>query len=402
VAEIKAIEGGICAAQGFAASGVTAGIKKSGKPDLGVVRSESPCAAAGTFTTNAVRASCVDWCEQRLPSDTIRAICCNSGNANACTGQRGVRDTAKMASLTGSLLGAAPDSVLVASTGVIGDFLPMEKVEAGIGSAVEGAAGDGGEAFAKAIMTTDLVSKEAAVKVTLDGGEFVVGGCAKGSGMIHPNMATMLAFVTTDAKIAPKILRAVVKEVVDATFNCLTVDGDTSTNDMVLVLANGQSGVSAERGEAREAFRDALYRVCNELCQRIAADGEGASKRVEVRVRGGSSGAQCRTAAKAIAGSNLVKTALFGNDPNWGRILCAIGYSGAEFARDGIRVSLCGVPVFAAMRPAAFDGAALSKRMASEVVVIEADLGMGGGEEAVAHTCDLTYDYIKINAEYHT
>jgi len=401
---IKQIKGGVTAAKGFSAGAVTAGIKDSKKPDCGLVTSERPCCAAGAFTTNAVRASSVDWCEGVLPGNSVRAVFCNSGNANACTGKQGENDTRKIASHISGLLGAKRDAVLVASTGVIGHFLPMEKIEATLPALVAKAAKagtKGGSAFAHAILTTDTKMKECSFSVTTPAGTFVIGGCAKGSGMICPNMATMLAFITTDAKISSQKLNAIVKSVVDRTFNNLTVDGDTSTNDMVLVCANGMSGISAAAGDAAVAFEDALFRVCDVLCQKIAEDGEGATKRVEIRVCGSSTFQNAKKAAKSIANSNLVKTALFGNDPNWGRILCAIGYSGALFSKEKLTLKLCNTTVFRRMRPAAFDAAKLSSRMRSPVVRIDVDLGTGKAC-AVSHTCDLTYDYIKINAEYHT
>jgi glutamate N-acetyltransferase / amino-acid N-acetyltransferase len=399
-------EGGVTAAKGFHAGAVTAGIKDSKKPDCGLIISERPCSAAGAFTTNAVRASSVDWCEGLLPTAAVRAVFCNSGNANACTGDRGVHDTRKIAADISGLLRVKKESVLVASTGVIGHFLPMANMGKSLpklfGNAMKASA-EGGSAFAGAIMTTDTKKKECSFFVkTSAAGAFTIGGCAKGSGMIHPDMATMLAFITTDAKIPFQRLNSLVKSVVDRTFNNLTIDGDTSTNDMVLVLANGMSGLSvAPKGPAASAFEDALHAVCDTLCRKIAEDGEGATKRVEVRVQGGASFGDAKKAAKAIANSNLVKTALFGNDPNWGRILCAVGYSGARFSKEKLVLRLCGTTVFKRMRPAPFDAARVSGRMKSPVVRIDVDLGIGK-ECAVAHTCDLTYDYIKINAEYHT
>jgi glutamate N-acetyltransferase/amino-acid N-acetyltransferase len=400
---IREIEGGVTAAKGFSAGAVTAGIKVSGLPDCGLLASAAPCSAAGAFTTNAVRASSVDWCESILPGSAVRAVFANSGNANACTGQRGVRDTKKITALVGAKIGVNPQSVCVASTGVIGHYLPMDKIRKNIPALYKGveASARGGSAFAGAIMTTDTKKKEAAVAVETPKGNFTIGGCAKGSGMIHPNMATMLSFITTDASIDPALLNAIVKSVVDRSFNNLTVDGDTSTNDMVLVLANGMSGVSVTGAAEAGLFREALFVVCDGLCKKIAQDGEGATKRVEVRVCGGKTFADAKRAAKAVANSCLVKTALYGNDPNWGRILCAVGYSGAGFSKDRLTLSLCGKRVFKKGRPLPFSARELSKKMKEKEVVIDIDLGEGK-ECAVAHTCDLTYGYIKINAEYHT
>jgi len=396
------IESGVTAPAGFKASGVAAGIKKSQGLDTGLLYSEAACSSAGTFTRNAVRAACVDFNSCRLPSQTIHAIFCNSGNANACTGQRGKTDAETTAKLVADELGCSPDAVLIASTGVIGEYLPMDKIEAAVPECAENATPKGGNAFARAIMTTDTVSKEYAVRVNLEGGKIVVGGCAKGSGMIHPNMATMLAFLTTDAAVDSKLLDVILRQVVDQTFNNLTVDGDTSTNDMVLALSNGLSAVSVQSDSDISRFTSAIYEVCNALCAKIAEDGEGATKRIEVNVTGGSDYESCRIAAKAVANSNLVKTAIFGNDPNWGRILCAVGYSGAQFSREKISVSLCGMPVCAALRPVKFPRNEMAQALAGKVIAIDVDLGMGEKTCAVAHTCDLTYDYIRINAEYHT
>jgi glutamate N-acetyltransferase/amino-acid N-acetyltransferase len=401
---IKQIDGGVTTAQGFCAGSYTAGIKSSKKPDSAMIVSALSCSAAGAYTTNAVRASSVDWCNQVLPSNGIKAIFANSGNANACTGKRGMDDTQKIATKISRLFGDKKESVLVAATGVIGHFLPMNKIEPAISPLYAKSIKpnkNGGSDFAKAIMTTDTKMKECAVKITCGKEVFTIGGCTKGSGMIHPNMATMLAFITTDAAIVPTKLNTLVKYIVDKTFNNLTVDGDTSTNDMVLVLANGASDVEIKSPTLLAAFEKGLYTVCDTLCRKIAEDGEGATKRVEICIAGGKTFIDAKKAAKAIANSNLVKTALFGNDPNWGRIVCAIGYSGAHFSKEKIQVSLCGTKVFKAMRPLVFDAARLSGLMNKSVVNIDVDLGEGK-ECAVAHTCDLTYDYIKINAEYHT
>ncbi len=399
---ITPIEGGVTAARGFVAGGYRAGIKKSEKTDLGIVYSEAACAGAGTYTKNSVRAACVEWNSKHLPSDAVQAICCNSGNANACTGERGVSDTRSTAEEAAMLLNSSPQSILVASTGVIGEFLPLEKIKAALAPLISSMSKDGGDDFARAIMTTDTVEKQAAVSVEFEKGKATIGGCAKGSGMICPNMATMLCFITTDVSIKSTTLQEVTSRVVDYTFNNLTVDGDTSTNDMMLVLANGMSGVKVESKADILRFQDALFEVCNDLCAKIAEDGEGATKRIEVNVRGGKTDHDCKLAAKAVANSNLVKTAIFGNDPNWGRILCAIGYSGARFSSEGLTVSLGGMSVCEKLRPIAFPKDPMLSALKEKVVVIDIDLGMGENTCAVAHTCDLTYDYIKINAEYHT
>jgi glutamate N-acetyltransferase/amino-acid N-acetyltransferase len=398
---MKAVSGGVTAARGFFASALKAGIKTSGNLDAGLIVSKTECSAAGAFTTNKVRASSVDWCEDALPGQSVRAVFCNSGNANACTGEQGSIDTCAIACSVAAAIDAAPKSVLIASTGVIGQFLPMNSVLPAITGLSKTLSPTGGTRFAQAIMTTDTRKKECAYEVYPGKKKYRIGGCAKGSGMIHPKMATMLAFVTTDAKINASLLDQVVKGVVDRTFNNLTVDGDTSTNDMVLVLANGLSGVSVKSLAHMARFESALFTVCNTLCRKIAEDGEGATKRVEVTVIGGKTYSDAKAAAKAIANSNLVKTALFGNDPNWGRILCAIGYSGADFSKEKLVVKLCGVPVCKNLRPVPFPVQKLREKLDRKVVTIDVDLGLGK-HSAIAHTCDLTYDYIKINAEYHT
>lgn len=400
-ASIIEITGGITAAAGFKAAGIQAGIKLTGKPDLALLFSENPCIAAGTFTRNAIRASSVDWCEKLLPSSGIHAVICNSGCANACTGERGQTDTELMAKLAGDVLGVRKEAVLVASTGVIGKPLPMEKIQSALPELSKKLSSEGGKDFSTAIMTTDTKEKQSAVRVETPQGIFSVGGTAKGSGMIHPNMATMLGFICTDARIGSELLDKTVKQTIDRTFNNLTVDGDTSTNDMVLVLANGASAVSISSESDLLLFEKALFTVCNDLCKQIAADGEGATKRVEINVTGAQNEKDAKMAAKAVATSNLTKCALFGNDPNWGRIACAVGYSGAQFSKEKISILLCKVPVFKGMQPVPFDESNLHNLLKSGVVTIDIDLGLGSFS-AVAHTCDFSYDYVKINAEYRT
>jgi len=385
------------------ACGLTAGIKDSAKTDLALLVSELPAVCAATFTTNKVRAACVNWCQFRADHSGIKAIICNSGNANACTGERGERDNAEMAHLVAQHLGCKPEQVLVASTGVIGEFLPIDKCAMALSRFSDhldsGTSAD--EAFSYAILTTDIVAKRIATKCSLSGGDVRIGATAKGSGMIHPNMATMLAFITTDVKIEQNRLQKILSAVVDDTFNLLTVDGDTSTNDMVLMLANGASGIAVQSSEDERHFTEALYKVCDSLAAQIAADGEGATKHVLVRVEGAADQASARIVARSVAGSNLVKTALFGNDPNWGRILAAVGYSGSDIEPDKLVISIQNTPVFRKGTPVAFDEAALSKQMAAKKVTIKISLGLG--EVAVtAHTCDFSYDYVRINAEYHT
>ena len=405
-AAITAVKGGVTAAQGFRAAGVKAGIKASKKPDLALVVSDMPASAAGTFTRNAIRASSVVRCENLLPTGGVRAILCNSGCANACTGKQGVKDTDTAAAMAASALGILAKSVLTASTGVIGKFLPMDKIAAAMPELVKNLSPTEGGAFSQAIMTTDLTKKESAVKVVYEKQSFTIGGTVKGSGMIHPNMATMLCFITTDAAITPAILSGALKGVVDKTFNNLTVDGDTSTNDMVLVMANGASGTEVKGHLAIDkgmlnAFEEGLFAVCNDLCKQIAADGEGATKRVEINVTGAKNETEAKAAAKAVATSNLTKCAIFGNDPNWGRIACAVGYSGAKFSDSKMSIKLCGIEVFRNLQPVKFDEKKAHSLMKKKVVAIDIDLGVGN-KTATAHTCDFSYDYVKINAEYRT
>jgi glutamate N-acetyltransferase/amino-acid N-acetyltransferase len=327
----------------------------------------------------------------------------NSGNANACNGPRGLEDARAMAARAGELLGVPAQQVLVGSTGVIGQPLPMDKVLPGIERAVAELSREGGLDAAEAIMTTDIFAKEAAVTLELGGRETVVGGMAKGSGMIHPNMATMLGFITTDAAIAPGWLGKALLQAVERTFNMITVDGDTSTNDMVVALANGAAGNRVIDGEGPDftAFCAALEEVCRNLAVAIARDGEGATKLLEVRVRGARTERDARTAARAVAASNLVKSAVFGEDANWGRVLCAVGYSGADFDPDA-------VDVFIGDEKVAENGAALpfseeraARALAGKHVVITIDMKTGDAG-ATAWGCDLTYDYVRINGSYRT
>lgn len=399
---LNSVKGGITAAKGFTAAGVKAGIKSLDMLDLGVVFSQRPCSAAGAFTTNAVKAACVKWNQGLVPSNAIHAICCNSGNANSCTGSRGRKDVITTARTLARQLLVKKESVLIASTGIIGKFLPMNNITAAIPALAASLSEKKGVQFARAIMTTDTVDKQYAVEVSFTQGKATIGGCVKGAGMIQPKMATMLCFLTTDAAISPKKLTASVKKTVEITFNNLTVDGDTSTNDMVLVLANGASGVAIATKRDEELFEKALFEVCNTLCEKIASDGEGATKRIEITVHGGKTYQDCRMAAKAVANSNLVKTALFGNDPNWGRILCAVGYSNARFSQKKIRILLCGIPLYEDMRPVQIPPKRIFTLLKNKIVPIEIDLGFKTRHQVIAQTCDFSFDYVRINAEYHT
>ncbi|ERP32117.1 bifunctional glutamate N-acetyltransferase/amino-acid acetyltransferase ArgJ [Chitinivibrio alkaliphilus] len=396
------IPGGITAPAGFTASGSKAGIKQSNKTDMGLLCSSHPAVAVGSFTQNRICAPCVQINRSKVPAENIRAVFCNSGNANACTGSRGFDDVATITETFAQKLSIAPEEILTASTGVIGEYLPVERICDAAPHAVAALMPEGSTDFAQAILTTDTVEKEYAIEVEFSTGTARIGGVCKGAGMIQPNMATMLGFITSDVEIAPDDLNYLHKRAVEMTFNNLTVDGDTSTNDMVLTLANGQSKIRISCEKDLEIMQSALFTVYNALCAKIAADGEGATKRVEIHVYGGNTFDDCRMAARAVANSNLVKTALFGNDPNWGRILCAIGYSGAECREKDITVTLADTVVFSQGRPTDFSPEQLSQHLKTKAVTIEIDLGSAHKTHAVAHTCDFSYDYVKINAEYHT
>ena len=377
---------------GFRASGVKAGIKPSGNPDLVLVASGSACAWAFAGTQNVAAAASVHRARALYASGgSLQGVVVNAGNANCVTGDQGVRTDARMAEIAAQELGLEANAVLTASTGVIGVQLPVEKLEVGIPLA-RAALGLEVEPAATAIMTTDLVMKVA--EVTLSNGARVVGMC-KGSGMIHPNMATMLAFVMTDAKLEQSVLREAFAGIVARTFNAVTVDGDTSTNDMAVVLANGSTGETPV-AEALEAIES----VMRDLAKKIARDGEGATKLLTVNVAGAPSEAEALTAARTVAGSSLLKSAVYGNDPNWGRILAALGRSGVVFDPTQASVSVQGIPVFAG-KPLTFDRQAAIQAMRAEEVVIDCDLGAGAGH-GTAWGCDLTEGYVKINAEYTT
>ncbi len=396
----KRISGGITAPRGFRASGIASGIKRSGKSDLAIIFSEMDAAAAGVFTKNAMAAPPVVLSRRNLANGSARAIVVNSGNANACTGRQGEADAVAMAEATARSLGLCADEVVVASTGVIGVPLPMDKIQGGIEKAVASLSEDGSARAADAILTTDTFPKESAVEVELSRGTARIGGIAKGSGMIAPDMATMLAFLTSDASVHPEDLRRMLASVAERTFNSITVDGETSTNDMVVAMANGASGVKVEH-EDLPAFEEAFEEVCTELAKLIVKDGEGATKILEIAVSGAESEVDAKRAAMAIANSNLVKTALFGCDPNWGRIAVALGHSGVRLDPAGISMKMGGIAVLSGGSPLPFDERAASDELAKSEVRIEVDLGIGEGN-ATVWTCDLSYDYVRINSEYRT
>ena len=391
---------GVTFARGFTAGAASAGVKY-GRPerlDVAIIASDRPCASAGVLTRNQVIAAPCLLTRRHLERGAIRAIVANSGNANACTGEQGERDALAMARAAAARLGVAVEEVAVASTGVIGVPLPADLIAgaiAGIGLGEEGWDG-----ASRAIMTTDTRPKVAERDLSLAGGTVRLGGIAKGAGMIHPDMATLLAFITTDAGIGPDPLARALGAAVDRSFNAISVDGDTSTNDTVLVLANGASGVPVGDGDL-PAFAAGLAEVCRELALAIVADGEGVTKVYEVRVTGAASDGDARLAARQITDSNLVRTAIHGADPNWGRILAAAGRSGARVEAARASVGIGGVPVFRAGAPTDFDSAAVRAQFSRADIAITVDLGLGSGS-AVAWGADLSAEYVRINAEYTT
>ena len=400
---LKNIPGGVTASQGFLASGVPAGLKRNGALDVALVFSEVPAAAAGVYTTNRVKAAPLVLTRSRVEQGKVRAVIVNAGNANACTGPKGMSDAQAMARSAAEALAIAEEQVLVASTGVIGVPLPVAKIAAAAPRAVAELSRENHSAAAQAIMTTDLMAKEYAVELPIKNKRITIGGMAKGSGMIHPNMATMLCFITTDASISGEVLQQALKQAVDRSFNMITVDGDTSTNDMVVVLANGKAG-NAEIVQDTEDYRrfyGALKEVCTALAKMIARDGEGATRLVEVQVTGGPSREDAGRAAKAVAGSNLFKAAVFGKDANWGRILCALGYSGATFDPAGTDIFIGEVQVAKDGGALEFDEERAVEMLSLDPVQIYVDL-KSGAHSATAWGCDLTYDYVRINGSYRT
>ncbi|WP_418791478.1 bifunctional glutamate N-acetyltransferase/amino-acid acetyltransferase ArgJ [Phosphitispora sp. TUW77] len=398
--DIQYIEGSVAAPLGFKAAGVKARIRYN-KKDLALIVSEVPAAAAGVFTTNKVKAAPVVLSARHIADGRAQAVVVNSGCANACTGEDGMTMAVEMAREAAGYLGINAEDVVVASTGVIGEKLPMDKIKAGISEAASVLSSDGGHDAALAIMTTDTVPKEVLIKLEIGGSVVTIGGIAKGSGMIMPNMATMLAFVTTDAAITPQLLRKSVTYAAERTFNMVTVDGDTSTNDSLIVLANGLAGHSIIEQEDENffIFRDALERVCKALAMMIARDGEGATKLIEVEVRNAPAFADARKVAMAVANSNLVKTAVFGEDANWGRIICAAGYSGADIDPERIDIFIGDEKMAENGAPLNFSEDRAKEILGCKEVKITLDLHHGS-EKATAWTCDFSFDYVKINASY--
>ena len=400
---IREIAGAVTAPAGFTASGVAAGIKKNGKPDVALIACETSCAAAGVFTMNKAQAAPVLLSMAHLEGSGGRAhaIVANAGCANACTGEQGAADAYEMASLTAASLGCDSAEVLVASTGVIGVNLPMDNVRAGVQQAAAARTAEGGEAVSLAIMTTDPFPKSRAIECRLDDGRtFRVGGVAKGSGMIEPRMATMLAFLTTDAEIEPAVLHRALVKTVDVTFNAITVDGECSTNDCAFVLASGASGTAIGEREL-DAFVGALVDVAGWLAREIVRGGEGATKLVTITVNGAATESDAWLAARTISNSPLVKTAIHGGDPNWGRLVAAAGRSGAAFILERTSVSIGNVELFVKGRPhdeRADEAAAVLQK---KDIAITVDLGVGS-HAARMWTCDFSADYVRINAEYRT
>lgn len=441
----QVISGGVTAPRGYRAAGIAAGLKPSGLPDLALIFSEVEAIAAGVFTTSHVRAACVDYCRELLQSKpSARAILCNAGQANAATGAQGLADAIFSAKLLAEALNISPEAVLLASTGVIGQRMKMDAFRSGIPKLVQAASPRGGDSAAQAIVTTDLVTKSIALETTISDRPVRMGGMSKGSGMIHPNMATMLAFVTCDAAVSPSLWQQMLSRSADKSFNQITVDGDTSTNDTLIALANGESRTPAitEMGAEAEKLEAMLTEVCQYLAKAIARDGEGATCLIEVQVTGAPDEKAARQVAKTIVSSSLVKSAVFGRDPNWGRIAAAAGRAGVPFDQENLRIQLGDFLLMENGQPLPFDRAAASAylKQASAVptpkevvsvntsnelleveagqsaeftrpasptdftentVFISVSIGNGSGT-GIAWGCDLSYDYVKINAEYTT
>lgn len=405
---MEKIDGGVTAAKGFLAAHTAAGIKYQGRDDMAMIYSKVPAVAAGTFTRNVVKAAPVKWDQQVVgESPFVQAVVMNAGIANACTGQEGMGYCKETADAAGSALGIPSQAVLVASTGVIGMQLPMDRLRAGIGAMVPKLEDtwQAAAAAAQAIMTTDTHKKEAAVTFTVDGKTVTVGGMSKGSGMIHPNMCTMLAFITTDLAISHELLQEALSSVVDDTYNMISVDGDTSTNDTCLVLANGMAGNTkiTEKNADYQAFVEALFEVNKTLAKMMAGDGEGATALFEVKVINASSKAEAVTLAKSVVTSSLTKAAIYGHDANWGRILCALGYAGVDFDPEKVDLyfesSNGRLKIIENGVATGYSEEEATKILMADAVTAICDMKQGDAE-ATAWGCDLTYDYVKINADY--
>lgn len=397
---MQIIDGTIASPKGFQATGLHAGLKKI-KKDLGVIYSEVPANAAAVYTTNQVKAAPIFVTKTALKNQSLQAIVVNSGVANACTGKIGMENAKKMQALAAAHLAVDQENVAIASTGVIGKQLPMSVIETGINELDLQKAEP--SAFHEAILTTDTNTKEIVVTEKINGQLVTMAGVAKGSGMIHPNMATMLAFITTDACISAQLLQTLLAQKTETTFNQITVDGDTSTNDMVLVLANGlaKNPVIEENSAAYEKFVAMFQLVSETLAKMIAKDGEGATKLIEAQVTGARDALEARLVAKKIVGSSLVKTAIFGEDPNWGRIICAVGYAGSQTDPEKIDMWIGNQQLLKQSQPQLFNKKIMKETLEKETIIIKVELNIGT-ESGKAWGCDLTYKYIEVNALYHT
>lgn len=403
MAELTEAQGGVTAPAGFLAGGLHCGVKKDGKLDLAIIFSERPATIAGVFSTNLVKAAPVLYSQKVVEGAVARAVVVNSGNANSVTGEQGKLDAETMVRTTAEKLGLSAYEVAVASTGTIGRKLPIDSIVAGIKNLAPSLRRDGGDDAARAIMTTDTFPKSFAVRVPLSQGQIVIGGMAKGAGMICPDLATMLAFVTTDASIEAAFLSRALDSAVDVSFNSITVDGDSSTNDTVLVMANGASDAApiTELSEDYHVFLSALRHVCARLAEMIVRDGEGATTLVRIHVVGAVEKTGAQKMAKTIANSLLVKTAIFGNDANWGRLIAAAGRAGVEMDPDLVDIHLGELTLLRAGSPEDFDEGQAKEILSQKEVDITVDLHLGS-ESATVLTCDLSYEYVKINAEYRT
>jgi glutamate N-acetyltransferase/amino-acid N-acetyltransferase len=399
---IKSLSLGVTAASGFMAVGVACGVRDAGRRDLGLLFSELPCETAAVFTRNAVKGAPLVVTREAVESGGVRAVVANSGNANAATGERGIEDARAMEALAAETLGIKAGEVAVASTGVIGVHLPMDRITSGI-RAASGELDEGGEGFAESILTTDTRTKEAVARVEIGGRTITVGGTAKGSGMIHPNMGTMLAFLTTDAAVERSCLKETLSRATDLTFNRVTVDGDTSPSDMALLMANGAAVNEPLTLDSPDypTFAEAVENVARTLAKEIARDGEGATRLVEVAVEGAANEESAAALAKSVVGSNLVKTAVFGEDANWGRVLTAMGYSGEAFDPDGVELWFGPIKVFSGGVPVPHEEGEANATLAAGEVKITVRLSEGDAS-ATAWGCDLSYEYIRINGSYRT
>lgn len=402
---MKKISGGLCAPAGFRAGAAAAGVKKANttRLDCALIVSDRPASVAGVFTTNRVFAAPVRYCREICARGRARAFLANSGNANACTGESGYEDVLSMAACAGALLDIPADEICVSSTGVIGVPLPLDRLSGGINQCAASLSSEGSAAAARAIMTTDTRPKEMALEIALSGGTVRLGGIAKGAGMIAPNLATMLAFLTTDAALDPPLLRRLLKEAADVSFNCICIDNDMSTNDTLLIMANGASGTPLLKEGTADSrlFAEALQRLCADLARELVLDGEGATKFVTIAVEGAKDTASARQMAATIAKSQLCKTAFYGSDANWGRIVCAAGYSGVVFDPSRTDLYIQGVHVFSNGRPLPEKDSEVQPLMASPEITVRLCLqeGTASGEY---WTSDLSIDYVKINADYRT